>query len=169
MDVRFHRSHASPVPTSPMRLPLNPQGTNAAILQRIASASAEIQAILCNQSRPGSQPRDQVTRTPGGWGLRLSQTPAALRRFRRRKRHPACSIHSAGSKKNGPSHTHPGWAILLYTGMFSSSQESIRRLVSNTSRYLLLSAKAARASSSLPVSSVGTAAHSASVSGDTAL
>ena len=86
-----------------MRLPLSPQGTNAAILQRIASASAEIQAILCNQSRPGSQPRDQVTRKQGVWGLRLSQTPAVLRRFRRRKRHLAAySICFEKSKYSTP-------------------------------------------------------------------
>ena len=48
---------------------------------------AEIQAILCNPSRPGSQPRAQQTRKRTGVrGNRLLRfAPAAFRRFRRAK------------------------------------------------------------------------------------
>ena len=74
------RRHLPPVPApwqkcaqlprqqAPERLPLNKQGSNAANLQRVASASAEIQATHCNPSRPWSQPRAQQTRTARGSG-----------------------------------------------------------------------------------------------------
>ena len=76
---------------APQRLPLNPQEDDAANLQRIASASAEIQAILCNLSRPWSQPRDQQTRTArGSGGIALCDSPRRLSAdFAGRKRPPS--------------------------------------------------------------------------------
>ena len=44
------------------------KGTRAATLQRIPSALAEIQRILCNQSRPAKQPLTQPHRSKRGSG-----------------------------------------------------------------------------------------------------
>jgi len=61
-----------------LRLPLNEQGSNAATLQRIPSASAEIQGIRRNPSRPGSQPRDLLTRKQRGLGESLFDSPSGF-------------------------------------------------------------------------------------------
>ena len=88
------------------RLPLNPQEDDAANLQRIASASAEIQAILCNPSRPWSQPRDQQTRTArGSGGKRFSFPPRRLSAaFDGRKRPPS---HNKDKKHKEPNSHAP--------------------------------------------------------------
>ena len=46
-------------PPAPCGCSTTRKGARAAILQRIPSALAEIQGILCNQSRPALQPLDQ--------------------------------------------------------------------------------------------------------------
>ena len=71
---------AKSVPSSHLRLPRNPKGANAATLQRIASALAEIQAILCNRSRPRCSRSTNSTGARGDRGEALfCFPPAALR------------------------------------------------------------------------------------------
>ena len=61
-----------------LRLPLNKQGSDAANLRWIPSASEEIQGLRRNPSRPGSQPRDLPARKQRGLGESPFDSPSGF-------------------------------------------------------------------------------------------
>ena len=73
---------ARPAEASPpqLRLPLSLKGAMRRLCRGLLPLKAEIQAILCNRSRPGSQPRDLLTRKQGGLGESLFDSPSGIRR-----------------------------------------------------------------------------------------
>ena len=77
----IHGKFADKLHHVPLRLHRNPQRSNAATLQRIASALAEIQAILCNRSRSAyAAAIPTFTGARGGpGGALICFLPAALR------------------------------------------------------------------------------------------
>ena len=77
-------------PPAPCGCSTTRKGARAAILQRIPSALAEIQGILCNQSRPALQPLDQLHGDRRGSGGKSTLTfPRRLcAAFDARKRPP---------------------------------------------------------------------------------
>ena len=104
-----HRTHtpwqnpAHPRPNKPLS---GCRSTNKDAMRRICRGSlplqAEIQATLCNPSRPWSQPRDQLTRTArGSGGIAFCDSPRRLSAdFAGRKRPPCCN-------KDKPQETPP--------------------------------------------------------------
>ena len=84
-------NHQSSYPNAPAKPHSGCRSTRKRTMRRICRGllplKAEIQAILCNPSRPGSQPRDQATRKRTGvrGETLFVSAPAAFRRFRRAK------------------------------------------------------------------------------------
>ena len=79
------------------------RSTNKEAMRRICRGSlplkAEIQAILCNPSRPGSQPRATSKDGAGVRGNRYSIPPAAFRRFRRAKAASQAAGRTSGKRR----------------------------------------------------------------------
>ena len=85
------------------------KGTMRRICRGSLPLKTEIQAILCNPSRPGSQPRAQQTRKRiGVQGESLfDSTPAAFRRFRRAKAASQAADGTSRKRKRTPERLPP--------------------------------------------------------------
>ena len=89
-ERRFRIPCTARVPTSRCGCRSTHKGAMRRLCRGLLPLQAEIQAILCNRSRPALQPRDQLPRGRRGSGGKhfFASPPAALRRFRRAKAAP---------------------------------------------------------------------------------